>query len=103
MVDRPTSFSPARHDLEKRQITLEGFEVAITSYRIGERYSCTVDNIDPGGVIGRGSGGDRKTAEDAAIEQASMKLCLGKAGQSLSRSMETLRAAQRNLGSRGGR
>ena len=82
---------------------LEGVEVAVTSYRIGERYSCTVDNIDPGAIIGRGSGPDRQIAEEAAIEQASMKLCLSKAGQSLRNSMDTLRAAQRNLDSRGPR
>ncbi len=92
-----------RHDLVQRVITLEGIEVSIHSYRIGERYSCTVDNIDPGSIIGRGSGPDRQTAEEAAIEQASMKLCLGKAGQSLGRSIENLRAAQRNLDSRGPR
>lgn len=104
MVDKPTAASSAgRHDLTKRFVLLEGVDVAVTSYRIGERYSCTVDNIDPGAVIGRGSGPDRATAEDAAIEQASMKLCLSKAGQSLGRSIENLRAAQRNLDSRGPR
>lgn len=104
MADKPTAaFSPGRHDLEKHILLLEGVDVAVTSYRIGERYSCTVDNIDPGAVIGRGSGPDRKTAEEAAIEQASMKLCLSKAGQSLNRSMENLRAAQRNLDLRGPR
>ena len=46
----------ARHDVISRQLTLEGVQVQVTSYRIGERYSCTVDNIDPGAVIGRGSG-----------------------------------------------
>lgn len=104
MADKPAAtFTLARHDLEKRLLVLEGVEVSVSSYRIGDRYSCTVDNIDPGAVIGRGSGPDRNTAEDAAIEQASMKLCLSKAGQSLSRSMENLRAAQRNLDSRGPR
>jgi len=63
----------------------------VTSYRIGERYSCTVDNIDPGAVIGRGSGPDRQTAEEAAINQASMKLCLSQASQSLNRSIQSLR------------
>ena len=64
----------AKHDIVTRQLQLEGVEVAVTSYRIGERYSCTVDNIDPGAVIGRGSGPDRQTAEEAAINQASMKI-----------------------------
>ncbi len=99
MADKPTSPSSGRHDLAKRQLILEGVEVAVISYRIGDRYSCTVDNIDPGAIIARGSGPDRKTAEDAAIEQASMKLCLSQAGKSLSKSMETLRVAQRHLDS----
>jgi hypothetical protein len=82
---------------------LEGVEVQVSSYRIGERFSCTVDNIDPGAVIGRGSGPDRNTAEETALEQATMKLCLGKAGQSLNRSMENLRAAANSLDPRGPR
>lgn len=83
----------ARHDVISRQITLEGVSVQVTSYRIGERFSCTVDNIDPGAVIGRGSGPDRDTAEEAATNQASMKLCLSQASQSLNRSIASLRPA----------
>ena len=81
----------ARHDVISRQLTLEGVQVQVTSYRIGERHSCTVDNIDPGAVIGRGSGPDRGSAEEAAINQASMKLCLSQASQSLNRSIQSLR------------
>lgn len=81
----------ARHEVISRQLTLEGVLVSVTSYRIGERYSCTVDNIDPGAVIGRGSGIDRESAEEAAINQASMKLCLSQASQSLHRSIQSLR------------
>ena len=83
----------ARHDVISRQLALEGVQVQVTSYRIGERYSCTVDNIDPGAVIGRGSGPDRSSAEEAAINQASMKLCLSQASQSLNRSIQSLRPA----------
>ncbi len=81
----------AKHDVVSRQVSLEGVQVQVTSYRIGERYSCTVDNIDPGAVIGRGSGPDRQTAEEAAMNQASMKLCLSQASQSLHRSIASLR------------
>lgn len=83
----------AKHDVVSRQVSLEGVQVQVTSYRIGERYSCTVDNIDPGAVIGRGSGPDRQTAEEAAMNQASMKLCLSQASQSLHRSIASLRPA----------
>jgi hypothetical protein len=102
MADKPTSphlASAARNDLAKRKLVLEEVEVEVISYRIGDRYSCTVENIDAGAVIARGSGPDRQTAEDAAIAQASMKLCLNQAGKSLHRSMETLRVAQRQLDS----
>jgi hypothetical protein len=85
-----------RHDLIKKEIVLEGFPVIVTSYRIGDRYSCTIDNIDPGAVIGRGSGPDRQTAEEGAMAQASMKLCLNLASKSLNRSIETLRAASQS-------
>lgn len=83
----------ARHDVISRHVLLEGVSVQVTSYRIGERFSCTVDNIDPGAVIGRGSGPDRETAEEAAMNQASMKLCLSQASQSLHRSIASLRPA----------
>lgn len=81
----------ARHDVQTKTLTLEGVQVQLTSYRIGERYSCTIDNIDPGAIIGRGSGPDRRTAEEAATNQASMKLCLTQASQSLNRSIQSLK------------
>ena len=39
--------------------TLGGVPVRITTYEIGEKFFCKIDNLDPGGVIARAWGPDR--------------------------------------------
>ena len=46
-----------------RKESIDGLEVGVTSYRIGSRFACRVDNVDPGAIIGRGSGSTREAAE----------------------------------------
>jgi hypothetical protein len=79
----------SRHDIFWVYLELEGVEVRLTSYRLGQRYSCTVENSE-GAVIGRGSGMTRDAAEGNARAQAQMKLCLRVAGNALRRSVEEL-------------
>lgn len=83
----------SRHDIFWVYIELEGVEVRLTSYRIGQRYSCSIENSE-GAVIGRGSGMTREAAEGNAREQAQMKLCLRVAGNALRRSVEQLQRSK---------
>lgn len=50
------------------------FEINIESYRIGDTYHCTVDNVQPGAVLARGQGKSREEAERIAVEKASEML-----------------------------
>jgi len=53
-----------------RTVEWEGWKVRLTSYRIGETYHCTADNVDPGAWIARTQGATREEAEDRALERA---------------------------------
>jgi hypothetical protein len=61
-------------DLQKREDRIEGWPVCITSYRVGNQYRSTVDNIDPGATVARGVGPTREAAEHEAITQARERL-----------------------------
>jgi hypothetical protein len=54
---------------ETRQ-QLEGWPINIVSYRIGDNWYCTIDNVDPGARFARAEGPSRETAEAAALEKA---------------------------------
>lgn len=59
---------------------LERWPVRFTSYRLGDRYHCQVDNVEPGAVIARAEGATREDAERAAREQARRRLSRGRGG-----------------------
>jgi hypothetical protein len=59
--------------VEHRQ-ELSGWQVNIVSYRIGERFYCTIDNVDPGARFARAEGATRDEAEAIAIEKATRYL-----------------------------
>lgn len=46
------------------------FEIRVVSYRLGERWHCKIDNVDPGANIARAEGGTREQAEEAALAKA---------------------------------
>ena len=48
----------------------------VTTYRIGPRFHCTVDNVDPGAVIARSEGTTRDEAETKAVTRARERLQL---------------------------
>ena len=60
------------HRVDARQIA--GHRVNITSYRIGDRYHCHVDNVDPGAVISRAEGSTQEEAIQAALAKAQQRL-----------------------------
>jgi len=47
-----------------------GWKINVVSYRLGERFHCTVDNVDPGARLARGEGQSREEAESRALEKA---------------------------------
>lgn len=56
--------------LERRREKVGEFEINIQSYRVGDTYHCSVDNVDPGAVIARAKGKTRQEAEEAAVKKA---------------------------------
>jgi hypothetical protein len=54
----------------ERQEEIAGWHVHIVTYRIGDRYYCTIDNVDPGARFARAEGATRDEAERAALEKA---------------------------------
>ena len=39
-------------DYEKTSTELAGFPVNVTSYRIGDKHICLIDNVSPGAQVG---------------------------------------------------
>ena len=54
----------------ERQQEIDGWKVHIVTYRIGGRYYCTIDNVDPGARFARAEGGTREDVERTALEKA---------------------------------
>jgi hypothetical protein len=49
---------------------LDGWPINIVSYRIGDRYYCSIDNVSPGARFARAEGSTREDAESNALEKA---------------------------------
>jgi hypothetical protein len=58
---------------ERKQI-VDGWNVNIVTYRIGERWYCTIDNVDPGARFARAEGTTRDEVERIALEKAQRHL-----------------------------
>jgi hypothetical protein len=54
---------------ETRQ-ELGGWPINVVSYRIGDRYYCSIDNVEPGARFARAEGSTREEAESIALEIA---------------------------------
>jgi hypothetical protein len=61
-------------EYRERKIEVEGWPVKLTSYRIGQTFHCTADNVSPGAAIARTTAATREEAEAAAIDRAKAKL-----------------------------
>ena len=53
---------------------LNGVALTITTYKIGERFYCHIQNADPGATIARASGTSREEATEAALAKVSKRL-----------------------------
>ena len=54
----------------ERQEAIDGWKVHIVTYRIGDRFYCIIDNVDPGARFARAEGDTREDAERVALEKA---------------------------------
>ena len=61
-------------EYQERKLEIAGWPVHLTSYRIGETFHCTADNVSPGANLARTSGATREEAENKAIERATQRL-----------------------------
>jgi hypothetical protein len=61
-------------EFTERRGELKGWAINIVSYRIGDRYYCTIDNVDPGARFARAEGTTREEAESIALEKANKYL-----------------------------
>jgi len=57
-------------DYHRRQEAVGDWQIGVTSYRIGDQYYCTVDNVSPGARLTRSAGATREEAEEAALRKA---------------------------------
>jgi hypothetical protein len=58
----------------ERKLDLSGWEVNLTTYKLGEVYHCKADNVSPGAALARTTGATREEAEAKAIERAGQLL-----------------------------
>jgi hypothetical protein len=61
-------------DYAERQVEIGGWPVRLTSYRLGDVFHCTADNVSPGASLARTSGKSREDAEQEALTKAEQLL-----------------------------
>ena len=54
----------------KRRQALGDWQIEIETYRVGEVFYCTINNVDPGARFARAEGPTREEAEAKALEKA---------------------------------
>lgn len=55
---------------QERKVEVDGWEVNLTSYRLGEAFHCKADNVSPGAWLARTTGPTREEAERKALDRA---------------------------------
>jgi hypothetical protein len=58
----------------ERSLQLAGWDVHLTTYKLGDVYHCKADNVSPGAALARTTGATRDKAESKAIERAEQLL-----------------------------
>ena len=54
----------------ERGLQLAGWDVRLTTYKLGETWYCKADNVSPGAALARTAASTRQEAESKAIERA---------------------------------
>ncbi len=57
-------------DFAERKIGVDGWQVNLTSYKLGETFYCKADNVSPGAWLARTTGVSRAEAEERALTRA---------------------------------
>jgi hypothetical protein len=65
-------------DYTERHEEIDGWKVHFVTYKIGDRYYCTIDNVDPGARFARAEGATRAEVEGVAREKARKRLMISR-------------------------
>jgi hypothetical protein len=65
---------PRVEEYNERKLELAGWEIQLTTYKLGNIYHCRADNVSPGAALARTNGATRDEAEAKAIERAGQLL-----------------------------
>jgi hypothetical protein len=57
-------------DFTERKEMIDAWSVNIVTYKIGDRWYCGIDNVDPGARFARAQGATREEVERVALEKA---------------------------------
>jgi hypothetical protein len=55
---------------QERKVAVDGWEVNLTSYRLGAEWHAKADNVSPGATLCRTTGASREDAEEKALKRA---------------------------------
>lgn len=61
-------------ECQERKVEVLGWQVNLTSYRLGKVFHCKADNVSPGAALARTTGATREEAEKKALERAEQLL-----------------------------
>ena len=55
---------------ERKRLELSGWPIEIETYKLGDVYHCTINNVDPGARFARAEAPTREEAERQALAKA---------------------------------
>ncbi len=58
----------------ERTLEVAGWPVRLTSYKLGDMFHCTADNVSPGANVARATGATQEEAEQKALAKAEERL-----------------------------
>lgn len=70
MIVEATTLVMKPEEYQTRREAHAGWTMNIVSYRLGNRFHCSVDDVDPGARLSRGEGATRAEAERQAVTKA---------------------------------
>ena len=59
---------------QERKLEVNGWEVNLQSYKLGDTFHCKADNVSPGAWLARKTGATREEAEEKALARATQLL-----------------------------
>jgi hypothetical protein len=61
-------------EYRERKLAVAGWDVNLSSYRLGAEWHCKADNVSPGAGLCRTVGATREEAEEKALRRAQQML-----------------------------